>query len=106
MPVGEHGRELRIFDALPDEERPASRHAVRIHLALEVQPVERGAHLFLEILPQALLTLGILALGRNRDAPAEVLEESAVVEILLDGLDCGFAGAHGPDISPRGSDSP
>src|SRR5258706_1765596 len=99
MPVGEQGGELRFFDGLPDEERPTCRHAVRIHLALEVQPLERGAHLFLEILPQALLALGILALGRNGDAAAEVLEEAAVVEILLDGLECGFASAHGTDIS-------
>src|SRR6185503_14844352 len=101
--VGEHGRQRRILDALADEEGAAVRRGIGVDAAFEPQAPERIAHLDLEVLAEARGTLGILAFGRDGDAPAEVLEKASVVEIALDGADGVFAGRHGMPAEFAGS---
>ena len=89
--VGQHRRQARILDARGDEKRPAVGHRVGADLDREPHALERGADLCRQILGEVGPALRDLALGADRDAPGEVGDECAVVEMAGGAAERGFA---------------
>src|SRR5438105_3045529 len=88
------GRALRVLEELGHQERPALAAWIGKDAALQPQLGEALGHLGLEVALELGLALGVLALGRDGDAPGEVGVEAAGVEILLRGSNGGLSG-HG-----------
>src|SRR5205085_9379376 len=81
-------------EELGDQEWPAFPPGIGKDAALQPQLGEALGHLGLEVALELGLALGVLALGRDGDAPGEVGVEAAGVEILLRGGNGGLSG-HG-----------
>ena len=80
--IAEHGRQALALDALGIEERPFGLR-VREHAARKAHRLERGAHLGFDVAREVGGAVGVLTLGRDRDAARKVRLEGAGVEIRL-----------------------
>ena len=89
--VAEHGRQGRVLDPLGIQERPLGAR-LREGAALEAELLQRGLDFTFKIARKVRSTLGILALGRDRDAARKVGLERAGIEI---GLGAGNGGGTG-----------
>ena len=81
MAVGEHGREIRIFEPRCDQERPARGHGIGHGPHGEAHALESRRNLALEIGHEVRPALRYLALGLEGNAAREVGEEFPVVEV-------------------------
>ena len=83
VPVGENRDRLRILDPLGEQERAAVRRGIVEDAAAETEALEARLHLAGEVTRELGAAVGVLALGRDRDAAPQVGEEAAVVEVAL-----------------------
>src|SRR5262249_29849076 len=98
--VDQHRDEARILEAFGYEQRRRSPCRVVEYAALEAERRQRGFKFLVEIGAQRLGAIRFLARARNGDAPPQIIEERAVVEIGVRACD-GGSPAHG--VSPRRS---
>src|SRR5262249_40587384 len=90
--VAEHGGQPLAFAAVGEKER-AARLAVPEHATAKAERLQRRLHLGFDVAGKLAGALGVLTLGRDRDAPREIVLERAAVEIVLRARD-GVGTAH------------